>query len=37
MDFGRQILRKIFGRIKSKEEWKISDKGIAEVNKRRRY
>jgi len=35
--FGRQIVRKIFGPIKCKEEWRVSDKGIAEVDKRRRY
>jgi hypothetical protein len=28
---------KIFGLIKCKEEWRISDKGIAEVYKRRKY
>jgi hypothetical protein len=35
--FGRQIVRKIFGPIKCKEEWRVSDKGIAEVDKRGRY
>ena len=37
LDFGRQILRKMFELIKSKEEWRIRDKGISEIYKRRRY
>ena len=37
LNFGRQIIKEMHGLIKSKQEWRISAKGIAEVYKKRRY